>query len=507
MSVLFDYIYIYIYILTTIYLFVCYIGQNVTYEWNFGDGNIINTTTRQIKHMFAQPGFFNITVRAWNQLSTKENFTEIIAEDVIKGLNLTSKPVATTDPANFWLDRKSGSDFGCELSFGDKSPSESLGASDFPIGGMAKTHKYKEQGTFNVILVCSNNVSQESVNLKQVVVDPITELKMEEEGILKGENKPLNFSIATGSLASFTLTLDGVEEDIVYDEKTKKGNTVKSFEWTQLGAHKIVLTGSNAISNVTVMVDFVVELEIKDAEMIVVNNKNKIKVDESVTYEVTMQGGTGVHIDWIFGDGQNDSVADPNSVEWTPGKKEVKTHTFHLAGEYDVRIIVYNKQKKIEFTHKLVVLAPIEHLTLHSDSPVRYTPPGQVSLMFKQSQGQKPTGALMNITYGDGKTDTNLPFDLSKIYQHMYNDISVYTVNASVANELSQMTLTTTVNVVEPIEGISIQPDPPHASVNEAVKILVFMYRGGTDNVTITWDFGDGHVEKTKRTGKHNDLS
>lgn len=481
-------------------------GQNVTYEWNFGDGDVVNITSRQITHKYVKPGFFNITVRAWNQLSMKENFTEIIAEEVIKGLNLTGEPVATTDPASFWLDRSSGSDFGCELSFGDKSPPESLNTAAFPVGGIEKVHKYKEQGTYNAILTCYNNVSQDSVQLKQVVVDPITDLKMVEEGILEGENKHLNFSIDTGSMASFILTLDGTQVDIDYNEKTKKGSTVKKFEWSQLGVHKIVLTGSNAISNITIMIDFVVELEIKDAEMVVVNNKNKIKVDESVTYEVTMQGGTGVHIDWIFGDGQNHSVANPDSVEWTPGKKEVKTHTFHLAGEYDVQVIVYNKQKKIEFTHKLVVLAPIENLTIESDSPVKYTPPGLVSLVFKQSQGQKPAGALMNITYGDGKSDINLPFDLSSIYQHTYDEISVYTVKANVANELSGVTLTTTVNVVEPIEGISIKPDPPHAAFDEPVEVSVYMYRGGTADVTITWDFGDGHVEKTKRTGVSPDI-
>ena len=73
------------------------LGDNVTYFWDFADGTgIINTTDMSIKHVYQSKGEYNISVRAQNLISSKENMTSIIIQDEVKDITLTSVPAIAT---------------------------------------------------------------------------------------------------------------------------------------------------------------------------------------------------------------------------------------------------------------------------------------------------------------------------------------------------------------------------------------------------------------------------
>ncbi|XP_036357895.1 polycystin-1-like isoform X2 [Octopus sinensis] len=464
-------------------------GNNVTYEWDFDDGVLVNTTDQQIVHVYSQPGTYNVTVSAWNLLSSKKNFTVVFAEESIKDLKIENKPIATTEDAIFQISKSNGSHFQCTLSYGDNSDT-SLSTPDFAPTA-SSTHRYQQRGTYDVTIACSNNVSQNSFTVKQIVVDPITELKLIEEGVLKSERKAINFSIATGSDVSFELTLDGVDYPVTYNPNTLTGST-DLIDWPNYGLHYVIISATNPVSNVTETVEFGVVEEITGANSTVVGEKKRIKVGDDVTYKVTKDTGSDVQTEWIFGDGQT-FITPWNDTDQT-------THTFNFAGNYTVVVNIFNKQKKVVFTHNVIVLAPIENLTLQSNSPVLFTPPANVNFKFVLASLQVPTDARVDINYGDGNAD-NLFFDLDSAYYHAYEDVGVFHVTATVSNEINAADLETVVDIIEPLEDLTIKSNPTFAVVNELVQISIFLYRGGNTNVSITWDMGDGTISETPRKG------
>lgn len=479
-------------IITSFFLFWFHFftGNNVTYGWDFGDGTLVNTTEPEVIHVYAQPNTYNVTVSAWNLLSRKENFTLLVVEEAIKDLKIENKLIATTEDAIFQISKSNGSHLQCLLTYGDSSDT-TLTTSDFAPTATA-THRYLQGATYDVTITCSNNISQQSFSVQQIVIDPIKELKLVEEGVLKSEKKAINFSIAAGSQVSFELTLDGLNYSVVYNPDTKTGST-KLIDWLDYGLHYVIVSATNPVSNVTETFEFEVVEEITGAKSIVVGEKKKIMVGGNVTYKVTKETGSGVQIEWIFGDGQTFTTLW-NDTDQT-------THTFNFAGNYSVVVNIFNKQKKVEFIHNLLVLAPIENLTLESNSPVLFTPPADVNFKFVLNSNQIPTDAKLNIDYGDGKSD-NLTFDLNKVYSHAYEDIGEFSVSATVSNEINGADLYTEVEIIEPFEDLVIKSDPPYAVLNEPIKISAFLYRGSNKNVNITWDMGDGTIVEKPRKGK-----
>ena len=72
-------------------------GDNVTYFWDFGDGTEeMNTTDMSITHVYQSKGEYNISVRAQNLISKKENMSSIIIQDEVKDITLTSVPTVAT---------------------------------------------------------------------------------------------------------------------------------------------------------------------------------------------------------------------------------------------------------------------------------------------------------------------------------------------------------------------------------------------------------------------------
>ena len=72
-------------------------GDNVTYFWEFGDNTgTFNTTKRHIIHVYQSKGEYNVSVRAQNLISSKENTTSIIIQDEVKDITLTTAPLIAT---------------------------------------------------------------------------------------------------------------------------------------------------------------------------------------------------------------------------------------------------------------------------------------------------------------------------------------------------------------------------------------------------------------------------
>ena len=44
-------------------------GNKLRYSWDFGDGNVTNTTDNTIDHTFIHSGVYTVTLYSWNEVS------------------------------------------------------------------------------------------------------------------------------------------------------------------------------------------------------------------------------------------------------------------------------------------------------------------------------------------------------------------------------------------------------------------------------------------------------
>ena len=44
-------------------------GNRIRYSWDFGDGNITNTTEKTMEHTFIHSGVYTVELYSWNEVS------------------------------------------------------------------------------------------------------------------------------------------------------------------------------------------------------------------------------------------------------------------------------------------------------------------------------------------------------------------------------------------------------------------------------------------------------
>ena len=77
-------------------------GKITSYDWNFGDGNITNTTEEKIKHSYSEAGSYNVTLTVIDDEGATNSTTKIITvySQAISPLP-TASPAPTPTPPGF----------------------------------------------------------------------------------------------------------------------------------------------------------------------------------------------------------------------------------------------------------------------------------------------------------------------------------------------------------------------------------------------------------------------
>lgn len=270
------------------------------------------------------------------------------------------------------------------------------------------------------------------------------------------------------------------------------------------------MTGYNLVSSEQITGLFGIESEITN---LAINSDTPINpslgygtVAKSrvVTLSIDATGGTNVNIQWEHTvDSSPPTVTSQSIASWTT--QVTKSFTLSTLGNHELKVTASNAYSSSTSTFKYLAIAPVKDIQFKTIAPVLFLPPADVVFELEQvPSGDPPNEATMMIDYGDGHSDT-FPFSLSNTYLYSYREDGTFTVSANISNVVSHQIVTITVEVVESIVDLVIEPYPPHAPRNDPVDLRVKMKRGGTGSkLQLRWQFETAGAWTTfqDRTGK-----
>ncbi|MCQ6253958.1 PKD domain-containing protein [Methanocaldococcus sp.] len=137
-------------------------GKIVKYVWNFGDGNIIETNSSNITHIYTSPGTYNVTLTVYDNLNSSSSITIPVNVFYIKANFTCPTIVYVNQPINFTDKSITIPGYIKEYiwNFEDGSTSNQPN----PI------HIYTQQGIYNVTLTIINNYGLSASTSTKVIV-------------------------------------------------------------------------------------------------------------------------------------------------------------------------------------------------------------------------------------------------------------------------------------------------------------------------------------------------
>ena len=263
--------------------------------------------------------------------------------------------------------------------------------------------------------------------------------------------------------------IDAVVDDTVtfpYDE------IICDYDPEVIGEVTVSVRVSNLLTPVSEK-SFKLELHQPVNGLVVSMSKDGDPVDvartsEAVDLHIEVKEGSHMMITVSFGDGSDDLLIETNGTE----RVFTLTHEFQLAGDLTVEVIAENtdlsEHEVATVTNDITIQAPVPAggLTMTSDFPdsVASLPPGiiQYQINFDHSH-PLPSSPKITIDYGDNScigicTSSAIEFvdGTANIFTHTYSSAGIKTATATIFNEISSVTVRTSVRIQEKLEGLRI---------------------------------------------------
>ncbi|XP_071129607.1 polycystin family receptor for egg jelly-like isoform X3 [Mytilus edulis] len=488
--------------LATTFQLLPHTGTNVTYWWDFGDGiTALNTTDATYDYTYTTVGEMNVSITAFNQMSSKSNMTIVQVQEKIRNLALVNSIAVVGETTSIPTSMTTGSNYTCTWKRDGVVIATTDDISSPPDGTFDYT--FTEEGTYEISVVCSNQINSMSAVATFTTQFKITNLQLVKTGALKDSTFTIDWTWTAGSIPQFILEYDSQVRTFTKDPYFNKASSESLSAGSSITKYPLNLTAFNLVSNEQIVIDFGIEEELTGPSITIggvsidpVTGYGTISKNDQVSFTVDATGGTNVVIEWKYNDGTpDDSFTIPI---WTATPAQTKNHQFSSLGWFNVEVKIYNLYNSHSQTFRLLAIAPIQNLVMNiSPDPVLFLPPATVTFTFSKSvpTDPDPNEASVSFNYGDGKSET-VPFDVNQQYTHEFRETSpsgTYTITTNISNVISHLILNGNVKVVEKIEDVEIVPDPEYAAVGDPVNVKVTMRRGDTGaDLTLDWDLGDG---------------
>jgi hypothetical protein len=137
-------------------------GNNVTYEWDFGDGD--SDTGAVVSHQYAAPGTYTAEVTATNSVNQETATTIVHVDEAISGLTAANDgPTVLGNPTELTATITGGSNVTYEWDFGDSTSGS----------GPVVSHQYTAPGTYPAEVTATNSLGQETATTIITIDEPI----------------------------------------------------------------------------------------------------------------------------------------------------------------------------------------------------------------------------------------------------------------------------------------------------------------------------------------------
>ena len=482
------------------------------YYINLGDGSTVReTNTLEIQHSYKTFGEFIVNVTAINPISSYISTGKVIIMRpvvLLKDLSLTVSPARFTFTSILQIRLAEGSDFTCQVRWGDGS-TENLDYSHlayYKDGATSKTqftnllfevhHLYQQNGSNTVIAYCRNRLSTTQSMTNAVVQVPVHGFYLlPTTPKIMGDSFLIEWITESGTELEFHILWNGKVLSPVTNGKRGFAQ-VTSADYSEPGIYPVEVSVRNLVTMPVVLKESVIiEVPISDVSIDVYSMGNHAEVNE--TLNITVIAGIGSYPMFTIdlGDGTDLITTDSNLTQ----------HSYNPQGEYTITVMAFNKVSRKTINSTVKVLKPvlaIQGMTIQS-LVGKVREPLEIKMQLDQGSDLQ-----CNIDFGDG---TNFLTELmladfysngyigelsrfshiKKTFKHTYDYPKRYFVNIECENRKSKVTSNTLLHISEPISGLKVDSVSPKA-VGKSFFVL-WSISTGTD-VTFEVSFIRQHL-------------
>ncbi|KAM5227335.1 polycystin-1 [Ctenodactylus gundi] len=347
-------------------------------------------------------------------------------------------------------------------------------------------------GEHMVEVVAQNNAGQANLSLSVLAEEPIRGLRatpIPEARVLLGVLVRYSPVVEAGSDVVFQWTIDD-KQSLTFH------NVVFNVVYQSAAVFKLSLTASNHVSTVTVNYNVTVEsmnrmrgLWVSAVPAVLPTNATLV-----LMASVLVDSAVEVSFLWTFGDGEQvlgqfkppyECFQIPDPMVPQVLVEHNATHTYTTPGEYNLTVLVSNSFENLTQQVSVSVrgMLPAVAISLSSSALVAGQPV-VLSLHPLPSLG----GVLYTWDFGDGSP---ILTQSQAVASHTYARTGTYRVYLEANNTVSSVATHADVHVCQELRGLSVHLSP---TVEQGAPVVVSATLEAGDNVTWTFDMGDGTV-------------
>ncbi|XP_040829428.1 polycystin-1-like isoform X2 [Ochotona curzoniae] len=349
------------------------------------------------------------------------------------------------------------------------------------------------EGEHTVQVVAENSASHANLSLRLTAEEPIRGLHASpspENRVLQGVLVRYSPVVEAGSNVTFRWTIDD-KQSLTFH------NMVFNVIYQSAAVFKLSLTASNHVSNATVNYNVTVERmnRMCGLQVSAVPAALSPNTTLELTASVLVDSAVDVTFQWTFGDGQQVAgqfkppydeffqVPDPTVAQVLV--EHSATHVYTSPGEYNLTVLVSNTFENLTHRVPVSVRSALPSVALCMSSSVLVA--GRL-VTFLPCPLPSPGGILYTWDLGDGSP---ILTQSQPAVSHTYAHGGSYRVRLELNNTVSSVAAHADLLILDELRGLSVLVSP---TVEQGAPVLVNATLEAGDNITWTFDMGDGTV-------------
>ncbi|XP_055265171.1 polycystin-1 isoform X2 [Moschus berezovskii] len=349
------------------------------------------------------------------------------------------------------------------------------------------------EGEHEVEVVVENGAGQANLSLLVTAEEPIRGLRAmpsPEARVLQGVLVRYSPVVEAGSDVVFRWTIDD-KQSLTFH------NVVFNVIYQSAAVFKLSLTASNHVSSVSAHFNVTVEpmhrmqgLWLSAVPPVLAPNATL-----ALAAHVLVDSAVEVAFLWMFGDGEqalgqfkppyNESFEVPDPTVAQVLVEHNTSHCYTVPGEYNLTLLVSTTFENLTQQVPVSVRAALPAMAVAVGSQVLVA---GWPVTFFPHPIPSPGGVLYTWDFGDGSPAVTQPHPE---VNHTFASRGTYHVLLEVNNTVSHTVAGISVRVFEELRGLTVNLSP---AVEQGAPVVVSAALDSGDNVTWTFDMGDGTV-------------
>ena len=429
-------------------------GSSVTRSWALCKADncrvVGDTEETGFIHRFDSTGNFNVIVEASNEISSEKSEVTVVVIGPVQNVSIVvSSPALLED--RYVLQ-------GTEIYAVGQASHESRVSYYWEIywpsgelvqfEGSTVNLELTEVGEYVLQLNVSNMLSHEIVEYEIEAVQTLNDVGIVSVNGTRGNpGDQMTFQVDLRNIDSsetvYNWSIRKVGFDTLFVVEETQGRIMHSFN--EYGVYDVSVEVSNRLNSGRDQIRITIAEDIGFVEIVLDgNNTHYVRLGQTIVFRGSYEQGTNTRFEWMFTDSNPPRIYTTQQV----------SHAFHTVGEFKVKLNVSNS---VSFTNV--------SLTIYSEEPIANLsigvngtgPTGKLTALSVPLAFVAATDAGSNLTYawdfgeGDGFIE-----DSHRTVVHKFSSTGVFTVRATVSNDLGRKMESIDITVQERIKGLRL---------------------------------------------------